>query len=560
MKMVRVAARLKNMTKSSIELCGRFLSLRTINEGSQLRPPKVAIHGSVIALLSILLYAWPIPAASLSTQNGPSYDRLERVAGMIRDGQLQRAEAELNALLRREPRDANALNLLGVIRAEQRRGAEAERLFMRALEAEPALLGAYLNLGQLYLGSGNSDRALWAFTEASRLEPDRAEVNYRLAEIYEERRDYARALEYLAKIPRASLSGEHLLLVAKCYLGLGRTQEAQAVAARLRQPGVLSAEGTAALATSFAEHGQLAEAIEMLEAARRQTPDSFPILFNLGTSYYQKGEPGRAEEYYAAALKLKPDDVETLRALARVARSTGEMEKALAYLVRARKLAPASVQVLYDFGWTALNMNLIYDALQALDRLHRMHPKEPGYLYALAIARLQNGEAAQAEQLLNRFIELRPDDSRGYYVLGATLYSVKQYAQARRALERSLALTPYPDAAYYLGMIAYNEGDAAQAVQWFERVLKAEPNHAPARAALGMAYAREKNYAAARAELERAVELRPEDGTAHYQLGIVYSRLGEKERAQASFAAADKLRGERQKQETIRFRLVDPPK
>jgi hypothetical protein len=30
--------------------------------------------------------------------------------------------------------------------------------------------------------------------------------------------------------------------------------------------------------------------------------------------------------------------------------------------------------------------------------------------------------------------------------------------------------------------------------------------------------------------------------------------------AQAMFATADKLRGENQKEETIRFRLVDPPK
>jgi superkiller protein 3 len=181
-------------------------------------------------------------------------------------------------------------------------------------------------------------------------------------------------------------------------------------------------------------------------------------------------------------------------------------------------------------------------------------------MYALGIARLQNGEAQRAVDLLKRFIELRPEDSGGYYVLGAALYGLKQFPQARAMLERSVSLEPYPDAEYYLGMIAYNEGDTAQASKWLQGALKAEPNNAAAHTALGMVYAREKNYQAARAELERAMELNPKDATASYQLGLVYARLGEKSLAQSMFATSDKLRAEKEKESVVRFRLVDPPK
>jgi tetratricopeptide (TPR) repeat protein len=513
-----------------------------------------------IVLLLVTFCLASAPYTISATQNLPIFDRLERVAGLIRKGELTRAEGELDSILRAQPLEANALNLLGVVRAQQQRTEEAEKLFLRAIEIAPALVGAYLNLGQLYLDGGKRERALWAFDEASKLAPDRPDVNYNLAGLYAERDDYQLALNYLGKIPRASLSAEHLALVTECYLHLGRTKEAQAVASSLVRSGALSAEATAALAASFAERKLLDTAIEILEAARQRTPDSFPLLYNLATSYYQKAELGRAEEYYTAGLALKPDDVETLRALARVARARGELEKALGHLIRARKIAPDSLQVLYDFGWTALNLNLLFDAIPVLERLHRAKPDEPGYLYALAIARLHNGEAAEAQQLLNRFIELRPDDSRGYYVLGATLYSVKQYERARASLERSVALAPYADAEYYLGMIAYNQGDAERAAAHLQRALKSEPDHWAAHSALGMVYARQKNYAEARAELERAIKLHPEDGTSHYQLGIVYARLGEKELSQTMFATADKLRSEKQKQEMVRFRLVDPPK
>jgi tetratricopeptide (TPR) repeat protein len=513
-----------------------------------------------LRLAAVFIFFCLASAGLAAPQDTSKYDRLERAADLIRKGQLAGAEAELKAVLKQSPREANALNLLGVVRAQQRRTEEAEQLFLRSIEANETLVGAYLNVGQLYQELHKPDRALWAFTEASKIAPDHPGINFNLASLYEGERQYARALEYLVKIPPEQSDSDHLYLLIKSHLGLGHVQEAVALSAVLKEPGRVPADLAAAFAALFAERSLLDDAIQILEAARKGGSPSFALLYNLGASYRQKGEKALAEENYLAALALKPDDLAVLRALAGLARESGHLEKALSFLVRARKIAPDAPPVLYDFGWTALNLNLIYDALQALERLHQMRPDEPGYLYALAIARLQNGEALIAQQLSNRYIELRPKDSRGYYVLGTTLYSLKQYPQARAALEQSVALSPYPDAEYYLGMISYQEGDAARATSWLERALKSEPNHQAAHTALGMVYVRQKNYPMARAEFERALQLDPKDATASYQLGLVYARLGEKERAQTMFATAEQLRGEKQKQENLRFRLMDPPK
>ncbi|HKS30262.1 MAG TPA: tetratricopeptide repeat protein [Pyrinomonadaceae bacterium] len=514
--------------------------------------------------LLLLFICWctllAAPSKATAQQNASNYDRLERAASLISAGQLAGAEGELNAVLRRSPEDANALNLLGVIRAQQRRNTEAEQLFLRAVKSAPTLMGAYLNLARLYLELEKQERALWAFTEAAKLSPEDADINLNLALIYERRREYERALEQLSKIPSSQMGAEHLYVLIKSHLGLGHVSEAQSLAASLKQPGRVPADIATPFAAAFAERELFDDAIQILEAAKQSGAPSFPLLYNLGTAYYRKRDFTRAEAFYTEALNVKQDDVDTLRALARVARAQGELEKALAHLVRARKLAPKSEAVLYDFGWTALNLNLLFDALSVLEELQRAHPDDPAYLYALGIARLQNGEAQKTVDLLNRFIKLRPEESGGYYVLGAALYALKQFPQARAMLERSVELEPYPDAQYYLGMIAYNEGDDARAAQWLERALKAEPNYASARAALGMTYSRQKNYKAARTELERAMQLNPKDATAAYQLGLVYARLGEKDLAQGMFSTADKLRAEKEKESAVRFRLIDPPK
>lgn len=500
-------------------------------------------------------------AGTIRAQNNPTLNRLQRAAELIRKGQLSSAEAELDAVLKQVPREANALNLLGVIRAQQHRASEAENLFLRAIETNKALLGAYLNVGRLYLDLGKPDRALWAFTEAVKLAPDSPDINFNLASLYEGKREYARALEHLSKIPGARTDADQLFLLVKSHLGLGHVEEARALSAPLKDSSrAAPPDMAAAFAAVFAEHKLFDDAIEILEAAKRGSSPSFALLYNLGASYFQKGEPQRAEESYLAALSLKPDDVTTLRALASVARASGNPEKSLSYLVRARKLAPDSHAVLYDFGWTALSMNLLYDALAALGRLHQMKPDQPDYLYPLAIARLNNGESPQAQELINRYIQLRPQDGRGYYVLGAILYGAKKFPEARAALERSLALAYYPDTEYYLGMIAHNEGDEAQAVSWLQRSLKSNPKNSAAHSALGIIYAKEKDYSAARAELERAIELDPKNQAAHYQLGIVYARLGEKQRSQAMFALSEKLRVEQKEQRVVGLKLIDAPK
>src|SRR5215212_6011422 len=113
-------------------------------------------------------------SAPIAAQVDVTTDHLKRAADLIRHGELSLAEKQLDWVLKREPREANALNLLGVIRAQQQRPREAEKLFLAAIEANKSLLGAYLNIGQLYIDLQQPERALWAFTEAGKLQPERA--------------------------------------------------------------------------------------------------------------------------------------------------------------------------------------------------------------------------------------------------------------------------------------------------------------------------------------------------------------------------------------------------
>jgi tetratricopeptide (TPR) repeat protein len=497
-------------------------------------------------------------AQAQTTNAGNNLDRLSEAVKAINENQLPHAEELLNSVLATSRNDADALNLLGVIRAKQDRVADAERLFRRALSVLPSHIGAHINLAELLLAHNRPEEAMPILISAHKLAPARPEINLNLATLYIEKGNSAQAYDHLRLVPREAFNDEYFLLMLRSLVGLNREQEVRELVPQFQQSNSQNAETQAEFATLLVKAGFHDEALRILNKAL-QTSRSFPVVYALGIVKLSVKDYREAEEYLNSALTLKPDDVATLRALARVARVTGNFEKALSHLIKARRTAPDSAGVLYDFGVTALQMGLILDALPVFEQLQRDYPREPTYLYALAAAHWTKGDLAETTRLMNTYVALQPRAPLGWYLLGAALLRQEKPSEAKVAIERSLSLKVDADSEYLLGVIFEKAGDGVAATDRFRKVVQLRPDHAAGHAALGTAYREAGNYAEARLELERAVELDANDLRANYQLGLVYAKLGEKEAAQKMFDRADELRKRHREQETVILKLIDEP-
>jgi len=505
----------------------------------------------------LLFVVFPVVRAQTTNGSDVNVNRLAEAVDAIDQGQLPQAEGLLNAVLTALPRDPDALNLMGVVRAKQGRPAEAERLFRHALAALPSHLGAHINLGELLLTTNRPEQAMQILLSAHKLAPERPEINLNLATLYADKGNYQQAREYLRLVPRTALTDDYFLVMLRSAIGLKRLDELPELAREFQAANSGNPDAQAEFAMLLAKAGFNDAALNILTA--RQNATSFPILYALGVVSAAAKQYHKAEEHLTAALALKPSDVATLRALARVARATGNFEKALSHLVQARRVARDSPAVLYDFGVTALQMGLLLDALPVFERLHRDYPREPAYLYGLAAAYWTKGETIETTRLLNTYVTLQPRDPAGFYLLGAALLRQQRISEAQAALQRSNSLKADPDTEYLIGVCFDKAGNRTAAIDAFRRVVQSSPNHAAAHAALGAAYREAGNYAEARLELERAIELDPNDLRANYQLGLVYAKLGEKEAAQKRFDRADALRSRQHDQERVILKLVEPP-
>lgn len=95
-------------------------------------------------------------------------------------GQLQQAQAILNQVLDTQPRNFDALHILGVIYATQERRSEAIELFRKALLISKNHSFLQFNLAKALSESGNDREALSHHKRATQLAPDHAEawLNY----------------------------------------------------------------------------------------------------------------------------------------------------------------------------------------------------------------------------------------------------------------------------------------------------------------------------------------------------------------------------------------------
>jgi len=488
----------------------------------------------------------------------PNLDRLADAANAIGGNQFAHAEELLNSVLATSPNDADALNLLGVVRAKQNRIADAERLFRRAISSLQSHVGAHINLAELLISHDRSEEAMPILLSAHKLAPSRPEINLNLANLYITKSNYSQAYEHLRLISPETFNDRYFVLMLRSLLGLKRTQELRELVNQFRQANSADAETQAEFATLLVKAGFHDEALIILNTARQTSP-SFPILYALGIANLAVKQYDKADESLTLALAFQPQDVATLRALARVARVTGNFEKALSHLIQARRIAPNSPGLLYEFGTTTLEMGLVLDALPVFEQLHRDYPREPAYLYGLAAAHWKKGEVGETTRLMNSFILLQPRSPSGWYLLGASLLRQEKTSEAKAALERSLSLKVDPDTEYLLGVIFEKSGNRNSASEMFRKVVQSSPNHAAAHASLGTAYREAGNYAEARRELERAIGLDANDLRANYQLGLVYAKLGEKEAAQKMFDRAEELRKRHREEETVILKLIDEP-
>jgi tetratricopeptide (TPR) repeat protein/peroxiredoxin len=159
----------------------------------------------------------------------------------------------------------------------------------------------------------------------------------------------------------------------------------------------------------------------------------------------------------------------------------------------------------------------------------------------------QRGYYDQAEVFFQRALDNDSSSAEALYGLGSVYLQQEKSAEARETFERVVKMRSsysdtLPSAWNNLGLLATREGDAAEAVEHFEKALQLSPDYLIALENLGNAYRQLKQWEDARKTLEHAVAVGPQDPEANYSLGMAFAQLNDVNRAYEYLQRALKFR------------------
>ena len=233
---------------------------------------------------------------------------LQQAVELHQQGRLQPAQALYRQVLELNPRQFDALHLLGVLARQQGDAAQAIALISQAIAIDGRQAKAHANLGVALMDAGRAQEALASYDRAIALLSDyamawsnRGNALRKLGRPGEALQSYQRALEIQPTYAEAHCNRAIVLQDQARYLeALGAAEDALNI--KDRYADAWFARGNALHCLR-----QLPDAVESFDRAIHLRPDWAEAYSAQGASLFRLGEFEAALDSYDHALRLKPD-------------------------------------------------------------------------------------------------------------------------------------------------------------------------------------------------------------------------------------------------------------
>jgi tetratricopeptide (TPR) repeat protein len=394
-----------------------------------------------------------LSASFVHAQTNSLQGRLENAATLIRDHRIAEAEQQLNSILRTAPNDTTALNLLGAIRAQQGKLAEAENLLTRALKIDPTFVPAHMNLAFLYVLKNVPEKTISELKEVVKLEPNNIEANYKLGRLLLSRGQVDESIAVVEKAKSSSVV--FLTLLGDAYLRKGNPDKAEENYLLARDAQKNNVDALLGLAKVSQSRSDTQTAQAYLAQAREIAGSSSDLLYKVGVAELGLGVFEDALVDLNQAVKLNPDDPAFLIALGAAWLKKPDLFAGEQVFRRALQIQPDNAQAQMYLGYVLYKQKKFGEAKPYLEKTIKADAKLPEPFYYLGLILQEENEDEQAVTFLERAIAVSPAFANAHVALGASYLKVKDYQRAQKELELGAKLNPDDSKAHYQLAVLY---------------------------------------------------------------------------------------------------------
>jgi len=293
----------------------------------------------------------------------------------------------------------------------------AEQMFYLARQYVEDCPNCYDFIGESLLDRGMTDRAIWCWRQALRLEPHRPDVHRKLAAAYRQQGRLTLAKdEYFCELREDPGNRAALLDLGELLLEMNRPTEAAEKFRRVLEIDPTASEAHMHLGELQISIGHLEAAAEQFEIARRMDPDMPGVHLRLAEIAQRQGDRREQRRLLRAELVRVGDDPQLRVDLAQAllhARMVKQANTVLQELLADPGAAegPMAAEVRFFCGIAA---QLGRDHARAVAWFREALRYDPEHLDAMAhlvVAHLRLGRLKRARVWANRCLEVQPDNA-----------------------------------------------------------------------------------------------------------------------------------------------------
>lgn len=284
---------------------------------------------------------------------------------------------------------------------------DAVRDYQLLVKAYPAIPEIRSNLGTALSAEGNYSEAIAQYLQALKLKPD-PQVRLNLALAYYKSSNLPFAVTELTKVRAAAPSNSQaVLLLADCYLRLGRNKDV----------------------------------ITLLTPLQQSDPDNRAFIYLLGTALVRNGNAARGQMVIDRILK-NGDSAEAHLLMGTTKYMVSDFSGALEDLQKAAELNPKLPDVHAYYGQALLRTGDQAGARKAFEQELQVDPNNFDSNLRMGVLLRQDQENDRALTYLRHALQIRPGDFGVRYQMATVEIAQGNLESARRELEQIVAESP----------------------------------------------------------------------------------------------------------------------
>lgn len=432
--------------------------------------------------------------------------QLRQAVASLQAGDLGGAIGKSQAILRKEPRNFDALHIVALASYHARDLATALRNVEAALAVRSDMADAFNTHGLILRALSRPAEAADQFARAVKLNGRSREAHYNLANCRQDLGQYPAALEHYD----AALRIDPAMLVAWNNRGL--------VLARM---------------------GRMADAAASFTEAIRRSDGFAPAFYNRADALASLRRFDDALRDYDRAIALKPDFAEAHCNRANALLELGRVQEALAGYDRAIGLLPRFHQAQLSRGIALANLGRPAEAEESFRKALALRPDYVDAHYNLGKVLKEQGRAGEAVESYDLAIALRPNHAEAYGNRGNALKDLKRPEEALSSYDKAIALKPdLAEAHSNRGTVLCDLLRLDAALAAHDQAIALRPQTAEFHSNRGNTLKEMNRLEAALVAFDAAIALRPDYAEAYSNRGNALRELGRLDEARDSFDTA----------------------